>query len=156
MSAELPERRGVPFWTGAAVGAAGIAWGLQGILRHRRDTHPAQLAGFVLGDVVVHDAVWAPLVLLAGVAVARLVPARARAWVQAGLLVAGLLLVFAYPEIRGYGRAHGNPTSLPHDYTATSAAAAGIALAGVAATAVVVALLRRLRRRRPGPTPPAR
>jgi hypothetical protein len=43
--------------------------------------------------------------------------------------VAGTTALFAYPLVRGYGRALHNPTSLPRDY----AAGLGIVLAVVAA-----------------------
>jgi hypothetical protein len=113
----LPPRRGWLFWTSAAAGWALIAWGVRGALHHRIDTRPAQLARFFVGGALIHDMLFAPLVLLAGVVVSRLAPRRWRAYVQAALLVSGLLVLFTLPEVRDYARVLHNPTSLPHNYT---------------------------------------
>ena len=93
-----------------------IAFGLRGIFQHSVDTRPADLARFVVGGALLNDLVVAPLVILAGVAVARAVPRRARAAVQAALVISGVVALFAYPLVRGYGLAANNPSSLPHDY----------------------------------------
>jgi hypothetical protein len=98
------------------MGWAVIAFGLRGIFQHSVDTRPADLARFVVGGALLHDLVVAPLVILAGVAVARLVPRRARASVQVALVASGIVALFSYPLVRGYGLAANNPTSLPHNY----------------------------------------
>lgn len=136
-------RRGPLFWGSAAVGWALIAWGVRGALNHDVDTRPGQLVRFLLGGALAHDLVLAPLVLLAGVVVARAVPGRWRAPVQAALIVSGTVALFAFPLVRGYGRIHRNPTSLPHDYGTNLA----VVLAAVAAAATVAALVSASRRR---------
>ncbi len=93
-----------------------IAFGVRGIFQHSLDTRPADLARFVVGGALLHDLVVAPLVIVAGGAVARAVPRRARAAVQAALVISGVVALFAYPLVRGYGLAANNPSSLPHDY----------------------------------------
>ena len=93
-----------------------IAFGLRGIVEHSLDTRPADLARFVVGGALLHDLVFAPLVIGAGVMVARAVPKRARVVVQAALVVSGIVTLFAYPLVRGYGVAANNPSSLPHNY----------------------------------------
>ena len=103
-----------------------IGIGLRGIFQHRLDTRPANLAKFVVGGALLHDLLVAPLVLLAAVALARAVPPRARATVQAALAVSGIVALFAYPMVRGYGRAANNPTSLPHNYTLNLAIVLGL------------------------------
>lgn len=135
-------RAGPLFWTSAAAGWAVIAWGLRGIVRHSVDTRPASLARFVVGGALLHDVVVAPLLVLAGVAVARAVPGRARAVVQGALVISGILALFSWPLVRAYGLATRNPTSLPHDYTANLL----VVLASVWAVAAVL-LLARARRR---------
>ena len=112
-----PTRRGPLFWISAAVGWVVIGWGLRGALQHRIDTRPAELARFFVGGAVIHDLIFAPVVLVAGVAVARLAPRRWRSYVQAALIISGLLVLFTYPEVRDYARVLHNPTSLPHNYT---------------------------------------
>jgi hypothetical protein len=110
------ERVGARFWITAAAGWVVIAVGLRGIVQHRIDTRPGELARFVIGGALVHDLVLAPLVLVAGLAVARLVPGRLRAPVQVGAVISAIVALFAYPVVRAFGLASGNPTSLPHDY----------------------------------------
>jgi hypothetical protein len=122
------------FWASALSGWALILWGVRGALHHRIDTRPGQLARFLLGGALAHDLVLAPLVLLAGTALARVVRGRWRAPLQAALFVSGTLLLFTYPSLRGYGHGLHNPTSLPHDY------AANLALVVVAVVVVTAAL----------------
>jgi len=134
-------RGGLGFWLTAAGGWAVIAYGLWGVIHHRLDTRPANLAKFAVGGALIHDLVFAPLVLLAGVLVSRATPERARGIVQAALIVSGSLVLFSYSLVRGYGHALHNPSSLPHNYTANLA----IVLAAVwviAAVAVIVRLHR--------------
>jgi hypothetical protein len=137
-------KRGPLFWGSAAVGWAVIGWGVRGALHHHIDTRPGQLVRFLLGGALAHDLVLAPIVLLAGVLLARPVRGRWRAPIQAALLIGGALILFTYPELRGYGHALRNPTSLPHNYAANLLLVLGAVVAGTAALAVVSA------NRRPG------
>jgi hypothetical protein len=84
---------------------------------HSVDTRPANLARFVVGGALLHDLAVAPVVIVLGVALARAVPGRARAPVQAALAVTAIVALFSYPLVRAYGLAAHNPTSLPHNYT---------------------------------------
>ena len=129
-------RRGPLFWGSAVAGWALIGWGVRGALHHRIDTRPGQLARFLLGGALAHDLIFAPVVLLAGVAVASAVPGRWRAAVQAALFISGTLVLFSYPEVRGYAHILRNPTSLPHDYAANLAVVVAVVVAGTAAVAV--------------------
>jgi len=142
--AQVPHRRGPLFWLSALAGWALIGWGIRGLLHFHVDTRPSELARFFLGGAVIHDLVFAPVVLGAGVVVARLTPARWRAYVQGALLVIGTAALFAYPELRDYARVLHNPTSLPHNYTANLAVVAG----AVCLLLVAVGVLRSRRRPR--------
>ena len=105
---------------------------------------------YVVLHELAHDLVLAPVVLLAGVALARAVGGRWRAPIQAALFMAGTLILFTYPELRGYGHALRNPTSLPHNYATNLA----VVLAAVGAGTITVALVSASRRPgagRPGP-----
>jgi hypothetical protein len=147
------ERRAGPlFWISAAAGWVLIGFGLLGILTNRLDTRPANLATFVVGGALVHDLFFAPVVLLAAVALARIVPGRARSTVLAALVVTGALVLFSWPLVRAYGLAAHNPTSLPHNYTANLAIVVGL----VWAVAAVVLAVRLRPRRTPGACTPAR
>ena len=129
-------RRGPLFWGSAVAGWALIGWGVRGALHHRIDTRPGQLARFLLGGALAHDLILAPLVLLVGVALARAVPGRWRAPVQAALFISGTMVLFSYPEVRGYAHVLRNPTSLPHDYAANLVVVVGVVIAGTAAVAI--------------------
>ena len=109
-------RAGPLFWISATAGWGVIGFGLWGILSNSLDTRPANLARFVVGGALLHDLVVAPVVILLGVLLARAVPGRARATVQAALAISGILALFSYPLVRAYGLAANNPTSLPHNY----------------------------------------
>ncbi len=141
MSEQVERRAGPLFWVSAAAGWAVIAWGLRGIFEHSLDTRPANLARFVVGGALLHDLFVAPLLLIAGVLLARSVPGRARAVVQGALAISGIVALFSYPLVRAYGLATNNPTSLPHNYTANLLVVLGVVWA-VAAGLVIVRLRR--------------
>jgi len=150
-----PERRlgGPVFWLTAGLGWAIIAYGLRGLINHRVDTRPENLARFVVGGALAHDLVFAPLVLVAGVAVASVVRGHARAWVQAALVVSGCVALFSFPLVRDYARVLHNPSSLPHDYVANVGLTVGVVWGGALAGALGVGLVRSRRRGRGTPMP---
>jgi hypothetical protein len=139
-----PARRGPLFWGSAAGGWALILWGVRGALHHDLHTRPGQLVRFLLGGALAHDLLLAPAVLLIGTLIARTVRGRWRAPLQAALFISGTVVLFAFPLVRGYGRIHRNPTSLPHDYGANVAVVLAVVAAGAAVAALVSAS------RRPG------
>jgi hypothetical protein len=107
----------------ALLGALGVLVAAYGgwLLLSRQDT-----AGnldtllWLVGGVVVHDALLAPVVIGLGVMLSRVVPAGARAAAVAGLVVLGTLTLLAVPFLGGFGRdnAPDNTTLLDRDYTA--------------------------------------
>jgi len=113
---------------------------LRGLFHHRIDTRPANLAKFAIGGALIHDLVFAPVVLLLGVLLTRAVGRRWRGITQAALIVSGCLALFSYPLVRSFGHANHNPTSEPHNYTANLAIVLGVVWA-----AATVALLFRWR-----------
>jgi hypothetical protein len=74
----------------AAVGVLAIGYGALRMLTDSKDTHPPEVLTWLIGSLLVHDLVIAPVVIGIGWLLARSVPARARAFVQAGLVTAGL------------------------------------------------------------------
>lgn len=52
-------------------------------------------------------------------------PARVRAPVEVGLIVSGVVVLFAWPFLRGYGLRPDNPSALPNDYAAGLAGVLG-------------------------------
>jgi hypothetical protein len=138
-------RAGPAFWVSAAIGWVVIGIGLRGVFEHSIDTRPANLAKFVVGGALLHDLLIAPLVIVAAVLLARIVPGRARAVVQAALVISGVLAVFSYPLVRAYGLAANNPTSLPFNYARNLTIVLGVVWA--VAAGVLLVRLRKL-----GPT----
>jgi len=94
----------------------------------------------VVGGALLHDLFVAPVVILAGVALARAVPGRARAVVQGALAISGIVALFSYPLVRAYGLAANNPTSLPHNYAANLLIVLGVVWA--VSAGLVIARLR--------------
>ena len=124
--------------TGAA-GAALMGVGVS-LLLDVRD--PTDVVVWLCGAVVLHDALIAPAVLLAGLVLVR---GGLRGPVRAALIVAGSLTVVALPVLLRPGP-RANSSVLPLDYPRNWL----IALAAVAAvTALSTAARRRARRRRP-------
>jgi hypothetical protein len=80
-------------------------------------TPPLGFARWFIGVAIVHDAFLAPAVLLIAWAIGRIFPRRAVVPVRLGLATTGLLVLYAWPLVRGYGRTESNPSALPLDYT---------------------------------------
>ncbi|MEV5508923.1 hypothetical protein [Streptomyces orinoci] len=119
-------------------GVAFIAVGVWVLGRGAED--PGQVARWVVGPLIVHDAVMAPLTLLVGLVVARLPARRA---VRGGLLVAASLTAVACPVLFRPGPLP-NPSVLPLSYARNWLLALGL----VAATTLVAALAGARARRR--------
>lgn len=119
MDDEYPTGYPKLFWVGLLVGWVVMAVAVRGLLVNtdaRMGTDPPGWALLLVKSNLIHDLVLVPAVLLVGVVVARVVPARVRAAVQAGLIATGVIVLFAFPFVRGYGVKPDNPTVLPQDY----------------------------------------
>jgi hypothetical protein len=110
------ERRGPSFWIGVAIGWALILIGVRGLIVDHDLTNPKNLFGWLIALAVLHDAFVAPVAYAAAIIAGRLLPPRAVVPVRVGLASTALLVVFAWPLVRGYGRRESNPTALPLDY----------------------------------------
>lgn len=93
---------------------------------------------FLAAVLVLHDGVFLPLVIGAGVLVDRLVPRPWRATVRAAGIVSVAVSVVALPLVLGVGRSADNPSLLPRDY--------GAGLLGVLVPVWLLFLLHRCRR----------
>lgn len=121
-----------------AAGLAAIAVGAWVLFVDARDGTPGRVAPWLLGVLVVHDALLVPLVLLLGPALRRL-PGRGA--LRGGLLAGGCATLVALPAIRRPGAVH-DATTLPLDYPRNLA----LVLGAVALATAVALLVRRLRR----------
>ncbi|MDQ6928153.1 MAG: hypothetical protein M3159_05750 [Actinomycetota bacterium] len=105
------------FWPLALLGWLVMTYAIRGIFMHSRDTNPSQLFRLLVGLDLVHDLVLAPLVIAAGYGLTKLVPARVRPPVTAGLFVSAAVVLYSYPLVRGFGRfAAFNSSRLPNNY----------------------------------------
>lgn len=74
-----------------AIGVTAIGYGVLRILTDAKDTKPIALGKWLIGSLLVHDLLIAPVVLGIGWLLARFVPSGARVFVQAGLVTGGLV-----------------------------------------------------------------
>lgn len=97
-----------------AVGASGALLGGYGAVLLWRQVHwtadwLANTGAYLFGGPLLHDAVLAPMVALAGLAIARLVPASWRATLATGLLATGVLVLISVPLLWRPHPAQPNP-----------------------------------------------
>ena len=138
----MSELRGLPETTsrrglliGLALGLPVIGYGIRGAVVDAADTHPPELARWVIGAALVHDVVVVPLAAAVALLARRFTPPHAWPPVRAGLAATAILVLVAWPFVRGYGRDPTNPSLLPRSYGAGLAAAIGIVWLAVAAWA---------------------
>jgi hypothetical protein len=115
------------WWTGLSAGCAVGLVGLAGLVADAAKTMPLVWLRWLVGLLLVHDLVLAPLVGLAGRRLRERAPERWRWPLQLGLVTSGVLLLASIPVLVGVGRRAqpGNASVLPVDYP--------LALAGVLA-----------------------
>lgn len=119
-------------------GAVAIGFGVWSM----RDFEFEQLwsmIAWLIGGVVVHDFVLAPVVVVVGVTIARVVPGDVRTPLAVGLVLWGTLTLIALPALSGLGVRSDNPSLLDRPYLAAW-------LLCTALTAVVVSAYVWLRR----------
>lgn len=129
-----------------AIGLGFVGVGVRGILTHSHDTHPRSWITWVVAAALAHDLILAPAIGVVGVLVGRLVPRRARAAVQIGLLVSGCVLVVGLTAVLTPGGRHysDNSSVLPLAYGRNLVIVLAIIWTAIA-IGVVVAFRRRTR-----------
>ena len=126
------------------IGAAGVGllgYGIVRIFTDAKDTKPAALLRWLLGALLVHDLLIAPVVLGIGWLLGRFVPPRARRYLQAGLICGGLVSAYGVLLIWRQGKAAASLALLQQDYLRNLL----IVLAIVAAGCLIGYLVDRLR-----------
>ena len=134
------------------IGAAGVLLGLYGVFRLVTEIPNANLTVlglWLLAALVIHDGVLAPIVVAVGWAVAHVVPARARRYLQAGLVVAALVTVVAVPLIYREDTQPAVKAILRQDYGGNLTLLLGI----IAAASLLLYAARVARDTRPAATP---
>jgi hypothetical protein len=126
------------WWTGLAVGGAVGLFGLAGLVRDAAKTMPAVWLTWLVGLLLVHDVVVAPLVHLVGRGVRDRAPEAWRWPLQLGLVTSGVLVLASVPVLVGAGRATqpGNGSVLPGDYPPALAGVLAVVWLGVLAFGV--------------------
>lgn len=108
------------------------------------------LATWLLGAVVLHDAVLSPFVVGAGLLLRR-TGRSIRAWVlvvvQSAVVLGSVLALVVLPEIAAKAHGQKNPTILPFDYGVRLAIVEGVLLVVVIVVLVVGGLMSRNRPR---------
>lgn len=102
-----------------ALGTAGILLGLFGVFRLVTQIPLADdvvLALWLIAAVIIHDGVLTPIVLAVGWAVARVVPARGRRYLQAALIAGVPATVIAIPMIYRRGSQPKSKAILQQNY----------------------------------------
>lgn len=135
--------------TRVSIGTAGVALAGFGVYRlaTQIDLKYLQLVGiWLIAALVLHDGILSPSVAALGALVRRLVPDRARGYVQFGFVVCALVTVIALPIIhRSAFRQPPSKAILRQDYTGNLAVLLGSVVA-LTALAYVLRLVLDARR----------
>lgn len=85
-----------------AIGTVGVLLGLFGVYRILTNVHHHALLvlGFwLIGAIVIHDGIFSPAIIAVGWVIEHTVPPRARRYLQAALIMGGLVTIIAIPMI---------------------------------------------------------
>ena len=133
---------GAAFWIGLVVGWAVIIGGVR-VGMHDREVKPTLLVKWLAGGLILHDAVWLPLVAIAGALATFAIRRRVPASMVWAAMTSVVLTLIAWPFVRGYGRRADVPSALQRNY-----AHGLIAYIAVTWAIALVALAVDVRRRR--------
>lgn len=103
-----------------SLGLVGVAVGCYGgwlLLTRQAGEDLVSAAQWLVGGVVLHDLVLAPLVIVLVALAGRLTPRSLRAPAAVLLVVVGSVTLLAVPVLGGFGRRADNPSLLDRDYT---------------------------------------
>jgi hypothetical protein len=124
------------------VGVLVIAFGAYVLVTTVRPNRIGGLATWLLGAVVLHDAILSPFVVAVGLLLRRS-GRTLRAWalvvVQAVVVLGSVLAFVVLPEIAAKAHGQKNPTVLPFDYGARLLVVEGVLLLVVVVVLVVAA-----------------
>lgn len=135
-----------------AVGVFGIGYGVFRLVQGWSVSNPPYLLRWLVAAVVLHDGLLAPLTLLVGAVLARVVAPRARRWVQGALLCGGIVTLLSWPLLHRQGSQPAAKVLLVQDYGRNLAILLGV----VAASALAGYLVEVARDRAAKVRPPAR
>lgn len=120
-----------------ALGALGVAAMLYGLklLYAKPDAvnNPFGVLKWAIASDIAVDGLLMPLIALTGFALTKLVPSRARKFVQGGLVATAMVTLIAIPLIHRRGKAEPGQALLVQDYTSHLFVLVGIIAAGTVA-----------------------
>jgi hypothetical protein len=119
----------------AALGVAAVAYGAVQVLDLGPDNLRATVT-WLVGGVLAHDAVLAPLTIAVWVVVSRLARRPLPGAVVVGAVVLGTVTIAAIPVLGGFGARPDNPTLLDRNYVLGWAMLATLTVVTVAAAVV--------------------
>ena len=125
----------------AILGSLVLLYGIVNLFIHIPIQTLLMVAVWLVAALIIHDAVIAPSVVGIGWLLRRLLPDRARRYVQMGLIMAAAVTIIAIPMIIREGSQPPQKTLLIQNYAANLALLLGI-IAGVTAAAYVVRVAR--------------
>ena len=114
-----------------AAGAAVLAYGVFGLVSSSGGI-PLHALLWLVGSVLAHALVLAPLVVATGWALSRLLPPQARATVQGGLVAGAVVVLVALPAVLRQDAPGDNSSLLPLDYRANLVRVLLVVAAGTA------------------------
>jgi hypothetical protein len=98
------------------LGLVMLGYGAWRIFDFSAATQPKELAKWMIGALILHDGIFSWLVVGLGWVLRRFVPGRARAYVQGGLITAGLVTIVAVPLIYRRGKSLPGQALLERNY----------------------------------------
>jgi hypothetical protein len=125
-----------------AVGLALLGNGAYGLLTSPQTSPPEAVGQWLVGGLILHDALLAPAVYVLGAIACRFTSARWRGRLAALLLIGGSLTLISLPEVLRQGR-NANPTVLPLDYARNIGLLLGALVTAMALYSAVDAARRR-------------
>lgn len=111
---------------GRVVGLPIMLFGIVGALAQAGATRPLGFGSWLVGADLLHDALVAPAVGVAGWALARFTPRVLRAPLGTALATSLVLLAIAWAPLRGHGALPDNPSLQPLDYSTSVPTAVAI------------------------------
>lgn len=108
------------FWPLTVLGLAVMGFGIYGMWANQGtsllDVRLRPMLTWIIGAIILHDLVLAPMTLATGRGLRWVRPRLLRAPLQVGLAATLLVTLLAFPLVRGYGARPGDPSRLPLNY----------------------------------------
>ena len=135
------------WWTGLSIGSAVGLFGLAGLAADAAKTMPLVWLQWLIGLLLIHDFVLAPMVHLAGRRLRHRAPECWHWPLQLGLITSGVLVLASVPVLVGVGRRTqpGNTSVLPGNYPLALAGVLTVVWLGVLALGIWGSARRRRR-----------